>query len=167
MSEARQLREVLGKFVTGVVVVTASGNTGPVGLTANSFTSVSLDPPLVLFCVHRSSRVRGTFEVAGAFGVNILSEHQEAVSLQFSRPRDGRAEGIAFRRGTTGVPLLADALAYLDCDLEQQIDAGDHIIMLGRVRDYKVQRAGHRPLTFYSGRYSRLTSTSLPQRAHS
>lgn len=156
MSDTRSLRDVLGQFVTGVVVVTASGPLGPVGLTANSFTSVSLDPPLVLFCVHRSSRVRQVFDSAGAFGVNILSEQQESVSRQFARPSDERAHGLSFHHRGTGVPLLTDALAYLECEVEQQIDAGDHVIVLGRVRDHKVQRAGHRPLTFFSGRYAKL-----------
>ncbi|WP_019548494.1 flavin reductase family protein [Streptomyces sulphureus] len=156
MADTRCLRDVLGRFVTGVVAVTAAGPDGPVGLTANSFTSVSLNPPLVLFCVHRSSRVRQAFAQAGAFGVNILDESQEAVSRQFSRPAEERAGGLTFHRGQTGAPLLTDALAYLDCELEEQIEAGDHIIVLGRVRDHEVQWEGRRPLAFFSGRYTRL-----------
>lgn len=157
MPEAHALREVLGKFVTGVTVITAAGPDGPVGITANSFTSVSLDPALVLFCVHEASRVRATFGASSSFAVNILAAHQESVSRRFAGPADLRTEGVEFRRGSSGVPLLTDALAYLDCDLHQQISAGDHVIVIGRVRDVEVQCSGMRPLTFYGGRYASLS----------
>lgn len=157
MAESQSLREVLGKFVTGVTVITAFGHEGAVGVTVNSFTSVSLDPALVLFCLKRTSGVRPDFGVARSFAVNILSEHQESVSRRFSRSADKHIEGIAFRSGRTGAPLLSDVLAYLDCDLEQQLDVGDHVIVIGRVRDFKVQTVGVRPLTFYSGRYPSLS----------
>jgi flavin reductase (DIM6/NTAB) family NADH-FMN oxidoreductase RutF len=147
------LRAVLGRFVTGVTVVTAATPDGPVGITANSFTSVSLDPALVLFCIHHGSRVRTGFTGAGSFVVNILAEHQEPLSRKFAGPVEHRSEGVRFHYGRTGAPILADAMAYLDCDLYQQFDAGDHVIVLGQVRDHRVQRLGHRPLTVYRGRY--------------
>ncbi|MFJ6675693.1 flavin reductase family protein [Actinosynnema sp. NPDC091369] len=154
MSEHRSLREALGRFVTGVTVVTAASEQGPVGLTVNSFTSVSLDPALVLFCLRRDSRVGDVFESAASFAVNILGEHQESVSKRFSGPVEERTEGVALDFGVTGAPLLADALAYLDCDLHRRIDAGDHVIIIGWVRDFEIRRAEARPLAFYGGRYA-------------
>src|SRR5947207_10192254 len=160
MSEAHLLRDVLGRFVTGVTVVTASGTEGPVGITANSFTSVSLDPALVLFCIHQASRVRATFAVARFFAINILRADQESLSRRFSGPADKRVGGIAFRRGVTGAPLLDDALAYLECSVHRQIDAGDHVIVIGQVCDFKVQETGVQPLAFYRGRYASLNGLS-------
>jgi 3-hydroxy-9,10-secoandrosta-1,3,5(10)-triene-9,17-dione monooxygenase reductase component len=153
VADSRLLRKVLGKFVTGVVVVTASGPEGPVGITANSFTSVSLDPPLVLFCLHASSRMRRSLVLDGSFAVNILSRHHESLSRHFSGPVDRRADGIDFRRGVTGSPLLAEALAYLECDLCRLIEAGDHIIVIGKVQDCSARSSGDLPLAFYGGRY--------------
>jgi flavin reductase (DIM6/NTAB) family NADH-FMN oxidoreductase RutF len=162
MSE-NTLRDVLGKFVTGVTVVTAGGPSGPVGITANSFTSVSLDPALVLFCLHRSSRVRETFDTSRSFAVNILAGHQEALSRRFSSPVQRRTEGVEFTRGATGAPILAQALAYLDCELHRQIDAGDHVIVLGEVKAWHIQSTAA-PLAFYGGRYRELDATGASYR---
>jgi 3-hydroxy-9,10-secoandrosta-1,3,5(10)-triene-9,17-dione monooxygenase reductase component len=156
MRESHSLRDVLGRFVTGVTVVTASGPGGPVGITANSFTSVSLDPALVLFCVHRDSRVRAILKTSRSFAVNILTRHQESLSRQFSRSSDRRGEDTDFRFSETGTPLLADALAYLDCEVYRHLDAGDHVIVIGRVREYEIQSAAEGPLAFYGGRYTNL-----------
>ncbi|MGH3719485.1 MAG: flavin reductase family protein [Pseudonocardiaceae bacterium] len=150
------LRGVLGYFVTGVVVITTEDDRGPVGLTANSFTSVSLQPPLVLFCVHQSSRVRQSLDDSSFVGVNILGEEQEPVSRQFAAPWDDRFTGMAVHTGNTGAPLLSDALAHLECEVEKQVDAGDHVIVLARVHHLGVRSEGRRPLTFFGGRYGRL-----------
>jgi flavin reductase (DIM6/NTAB) family NADH-FMN oxidoreductase RutF len=147
------LREVLGRFVTGVVVVTSSDPDGPVGITANSFTSVSLDPPLVLFCVHVSSRARKSFESSRSFAVNILSQRHESLSRHFAGRADRRPGDVDFRCGVTGSPVLADALAYLECDVHRLVEAGDHTIVIGKVREYSVQSPDDRPLAFYGGRY--------------
>lgn len=152
MNEAT-LRAVLGLFTTGVTVVTATGPDGPIGVTANSFASVSLDPALVLFCIHRASRIRPALTDDGPFAINILAAHQEPLSRRFAGPVERRTEGVRFHHGVTGAPVLTDATAYLDCDLYRQFDAGDHVVVIGRVRDHGVQHPGHRPLTFYRGRY--------------
>ncbi|HEY0496721.1 MAG TPA: flavin reductase family protein [Kutzneria sp.] len=157
MTESDALRQVLATFLTGVTVVTTSGPDGPVGVTVNSFTSVSLDPALVLVCLKRSSGVRADFAEAKCFAVNILSEHQRSESRRFSRSAGKRLDDVPYRHGDTGAPLLTDALAYLDCELHEQIDAGDHVIVLGRVRDFGGPRPDVRPLVFYGGRYSSLS----------
>jgi len=154
--DPRALRSVLGYFVTGVAVITTEDGRGPVGLTANSFTSVSLQPPLVLFCVHQSSRVRQSLDDSGFVGVNILGEEQEAVSRQFAGPQNDRFAGMEVHAGNAGAPLLSGALAHLECEVEKQMDAGDHVIVLARVHHLSVRSEGHRPLTFFGGRYGRL-----------
>lgn len=153
MIESQALRQVLATFLTGVTVVTANGPDGAVGVTVNSFASVSLDPALVLVLLKRSSGVRADFTGARCFAVNILSEHQESVSRRFSRSADKFLDEVPYRYGDTGAPLLTEALAYVDCELYEQIDAGDHVIVIGRVRDFKVQRDDARPLVFYGGRF--------------
>ena len=105
--DPKALRGVLGYFVTGVAVITTEDERGPVGLTANSFASVSLQPPLVLFCVHRSSRVRQRLDDSVFVGVNILGEEQERVSRQFASQRNDRFAGMEVHTGNTGAPLLS------------------------------------------------------------
>lgn len=160
MSENAALRKVLGRFVTGVTVVTAVGASGPVGVTVNSFTAVSLDPALILFCLKASSDICSDFDTVSSFAVNILSERQEEISRRFARSARRWIEGIACKSVSTGAPVLTEALAYLDCDLEDRIEVGDHVIMLGRVRDFGAQRSELRPLTFYAGRYPSLSFSS-------
>lgn len=150
------LRCVLGYFVTGVAVITTENDHGLVGLTANSFASVSLRPPLVLFCVHQSSRVRHSLEESVFVGVNILSEDQEQVSRQFAGPHIDRFAGMEVHKGNTGAPLLSGALAHLECKVEKQLHAGDHVIVLARVHHLGAGNEGRRPLTFFGGRYGRL-----------
>ena len=145
-----RLRHVLGHFVTGVTVVTTMSDDGPVGMTVNSFTSVSLDPPLVLFCAaERSSTGRRVLE-AGAFAVNILGREQEDLCRRFARPVPDRFAGIEIELGPTGSPILRDALASLDCRLADHMPSGDHVIVVGRVVEAGVRRDGE-PLTFYKG----------------
>ncbi len=150
-----QFRSVLGHFATGVTVVTALDGGEPVGVAANSFTSVSLDPPLVLFCVSHTSSTWPRIERAGKFAVNMLGEHQEEVSRVFAQRGADRFGAVAWHVGVAGSPVLDDAIAYVDCTIEAQHRAGDHEIVVGRVVDLGMIE-GSRPLLFYRGRYARL-----------
>lgn len=144
------LRGVLGRFVTGVTVVTTRINDEPVGLTVNSFTSVSLDPPLVLFCVDYRSRTRNSFQRAGAFAINILGAEQETISRLFAKPGADRFANLDVRIGSTGSPILPDALAFLDCRIVGEFEGGDHLIVLGEVVDLGILH-DREPLTFFRG----------------
>lgn len=150
-----EFRRALGQFATGVTIVTAIADGGPVGLAANSFTSVSLDPPLVLFAVARSSGTWPRIEAARRFAVNILGEHQEEVSRVFASKDVDRFAAVDWHRGVGGSPVLHDTLAYLDCEFWAEYDGGDHVIVVGRVLDLGVTHAGG-PLLYFRGRYGRI-----------
>lgn len=147
-------RQALGHFATGVTVVATVHEDIPSGLCVNSFTSVSLDPPLVAFCVARHSTSWSRIRTARRFCVNILAEDQEEVSRLFATPGADRFRGIGWRLSSWGSPLLTGVLAWVDCTLEAENDAGDHVLVIGRVRDIGVGEKG-RPLVFYRGGYGR------------
>jgi 3-hydroxy-9,10-secoandrosta-1,3,5(10)-triene-9,17-dione monooxygenase reductase component len=151
--EARY-RQVLGHFATGVTVVTAVAGGEPLGLAVNSFTSVSLEPPLVAVCIAARSSTWPRVRDVGAFCVNILSEDQEAVSRVFAARGPKRFSGIGYEPARSGSPILAGVLAWIDCTIEAEYPGGDHFIVVGRVRDLGVSRE-HRPLVFYRGGYGR------------
>jgi 3-hydroxy-9,10-secoandrosta-1,3,5(10)-triene-9,17-dione monooxygenase reductase component len=142
------LRRVCSNFVTGVAVVTGRDGPEGTGLTINSFTSVSLDPPLVLLCIHRKSRMLGTLQRTGRFAINILAEHQQDVCRQFATADSRTITHVGTRAPLTGVPILRDALAYIECRVHREIDGGDHVIVLGEVLGLDVLGDG-RPLTFF------------------
>jgi 3-hydroxy-9,10-secoandrosta-1,3,5(10)-triene-9,17-dione monooxygenase reductase component len=150
-----QFRTVLGHFATGVTIVTAIDDGEPVGMAANSFTSVSLDPPLVLFCAANSSSTWPRIQRSRAFAVNILGEHQESVSRLFATKGADRFGTVAWRIGVGGSPVLEDVLAYLDCRIDSEHEAGDHVIVVGRVLDLGIA-VDASPLLFHRGAYSRL-----------
>jgi 3-hydroxy-9,10-secoandrosta-1,3,5(10)-triene-9,17-dione monooxygenase reductase component len=150
-------RTVLGHFATGVTVVTADDSEGPVGMACNSFTSVSLDPPLVLFCAAKNSTTWPRIQNAHHFAVNVLGEDDEALCRVFATKDADRFEGVTHHRGVTGAPILADALAYIDCETEAEHDAGDHVIVVGRVVELGYASEG-KPLLFYRGGYGRYES---------
>lgn len=146
------LRKALGAFPTGVTVMTTLDATGRAcGMTVNSFSSVSLDPPLVLWSQALSSRSYTVFRDAERFVVNILSEHQVQVSRQFSTPSDDRFRNVAFRSGLGGVPVIGSCAANLECVKVSAHPEGDHVIYIGRV--VRLERSGQRPLVFGNGRY--------------
>jgi flavin reductase (DIM6/NTAB) family NADH-FMN oxidoreductase RutF len=152
--DARRLRDAFGCFGTGVTVVTAFDVAGaPVGLTANSFTSVSLDPPLLLFCLDRRSRRAAVFQAAGAFAVNVLHAGQEALSTRFARgaTADDHLADIEWE-ASEGAPVLRDAMAVFACAKEAEHDGGDHLIVVGRVLrlDFRPEQD---PLLYFQGRY--------------
>lgn len=150
------LRQVMAEYPTGITVVAACDDRGePYGLTVNSFTSVSLDPPLVLVCIGRASSWHGHFVSGGGFSINLLSASQEEIAVRFSsEPSEGRFHGIAWERSPSGCPVLEDAVAWLDCSLDEVLSGGDHSILVGRV---EASGLSNRPsLLFHRGR---MTST--------
>jgi flavin reductase (DIM6/NTAB) family NADH-FMN oxidoreductase RutF len=149
-----RFRQVLGHFATGVTVVTGRNPAGPVGLAVNSFTSVSLDPPLVAFSVNRRSTTWPLLRAAGRFTVNILGADQEAVCRRFASTGRERFEGVGWRPSPGGSPVLDGALAWIDALVEVEHDAGDHLLVVGRVTGLDVVREGA-PLVFYRGGYGR------------
>lgn len=150
-----EMRQVLGHFATGVTVITAASADGPVGMAANSFTSVSLDPPLVLFCAGKSSGTWPLIEASGAFAVNVLDAGQEKISRLFASKEADRFAGVGHHAGVSGSPILKDALAFLDCRIETLHDAGDHVIVVGEVVQLGVLHEGS-PLVFFRGGYHQL-----------
>lgn len=143
------IRQVCGQFVTGVTALTSLDDGEPVGVTINSFTSVSLDPPLVLCCVHHRSRVLPALRSSGVFAVNILAEDQEEISLGLARAGGGLITAVDARHGVTGAPLIPGILAFLDCTVREVLDGGDHVIVIGQVVDLEVVRADGGPLMFF------------------
>lgn len=148
-ANSRAFRDALGKFATGVTVVTAEGPLGPLGMTANSFSSVSLDPPLVLWSVARTSARFAAFEQAQHFAIHILGADQETECHRFSRGGGAFAQS-APGRNAWGVPVLAHAIARFDCELHARHDGGDHLILVGRVLECRTAEGA--PLVFSAGR---------------
>jgi 4-nitrophenol 2-monooxygenase / 4-nitrocatechol 4-monooxygenase, reductase component len=153
-----EFRRVLGHFPTGVSVITTVHDGQLHGMTANSFTSVSLDPMLVLACLACGARTALAIQSAGHFAVNILAEDQEEVSQRFAKPGQDHFDGLDVIRAHRGLPLIPGALAYLVCSVEDVVQAGDHDIVLGRVEDCQASRNGASPLVFFKGGYSSLPS---------
>jgi 3-hydroxy-9,10-secoandrosta-1,3,5(10)-triene-9,17-dione monooxygenase reductase component len=151
---SRKFRDVLGRFCTGVTVVTSMSEGAPVGMTCQSFSSVSLDPPLVLFCPAKSSRAWPRMQRAGYFCVNLLSHDQLELSNGFAAKGADKFAGVSWRPSATGAPLLDGVLGWVDCTIYAVHEAGDHYVVIGRVMDLGVEDAPH-PLLFYRGRYAR------------
>ncbi|MEM8826072.1 MAG: flavin reductase family protein [Pseudomonadota bacterium] len=155
-SDSRTLRDALGCFATGVTVVTTLAEDGtPVGLTANSFTSVSLDPPLLLVCVAKSASSLTAFEAADAFAVNVLQIGQQPVSSRFATRGQDKFAGTRTERWSTGVPIIADSLASFECTRHALHDGGDHLILVGRVGRVRFEPRRD-PLLYFRGKYRRL-----------
>ena len=155
-SDPRTLRDALGCFATGVTVVTTLDEAGqPVGLTANSFSSVSLDPPLILFCLARSSTNVDRFRQAEHFAINVLHIGQQPTSGVFARSQADRFQDVAWETWDTGAPILSGALASFECGTEQIVEAGDHLVIIGRVRRARFEPRRD-PLLYFRGKYRRL-----------
>lgn len=152
MFDARALRDAFGAFLTGVTVVTSVNESGdPVGFTANSFTSVSLDPPLLLVCVAKTSRNCQTLTAAKGFAINILAEDQKDISNTFARPVEDRFAVVTWKMGPFGAPILDNVAAWFDCSLHQVTEAGDHVILIGRVEAF--ENSGRPGLGYARGGY--------------
>ena len=154
---ARDFRDALGRFATGVTVVTAASPEGPVGMTANSFASVSLDPALVLWSPARASRRFGAFEAAERFAIHILGAEQEHLCRAFAR-NSATFDGIDWEADDDGVPILAGCLARFDCARHAAHDGGDHLIIVGRVLSAAAREGA--PLVFSAGAYGRFTDAA-------
>ncbi len=148
-----QFRAALGMFATGVTIITAQGSDGVrVGVTANSFNSVSLEPPLVLWSLARGARTMPVFGRGSHYAINILAADQRAVAEQFASRRLDRFHGIAFREGRCGAPVLEGAAAVFECFNRSRYDEGDHVIFVGQV-EHCERREGASPLIYHGGRY--------------
>lgn len=151
--DPRAFRRALGNFATGVTIITAVTPEGHrTGVTANSFNSVSLDPPLVLWSLDKRSGACAIFEQAEHFAVNILASDQIDLSNQFARPNTDKFAGVALREGHGGCLLLEGCAASFQCEKHQVIDAGDHWILIGRVLEF--EDTGRSPLLYHQGAYS-------------
>jgi flavin reductase (DIM6/NTAB) family NADH-FMN oxidoreductase RutF len=149
---AAELRRVMGHFASGIVIVSGADRLGPVGLTCQSFFSLSLDPPLVALAPSHASRSWPRIAATGSFAVSILSSAQEALCRSFAVSGADKFDGVAWRTAHTGSPIIEGALAWADCRIEAVHEAGDHYLVTARVL-----HAGHvdgQPLLFYRGTYS-------------
>jgi len=156
---AGDFRSTLGAFATGVTVITTQGTDHPYGMTANAFSSVSLDPPLILVCIKKESEGNEVIQRNGVFAVNILGIEHEPISRFFAsrhRPRGQEAfSEIPHRSGVTGCPILEGAAGHLDCRLVASHEAGDHVIFIGEVVGLEMDPSVP-PLVFHQGQYCRL-----------
>ena len=148
------MRTVLGHFATGVAIITAFDGDEPVGMACNSFTSVSLEPQLVLFCAAKSSSTWPRIQAAQNWAANILNEDGEQVCRVFAQKGADRFAQVAYTMGRSGSPLLEDAIAYIDCETVAEHDAGDHVLVVGKVLELGYAPEG-KPLLFYRGGYGR------------
>ncbi len=163
--DARLLRRGLGNFATGVTVVTARGPGGEqVGVTANSFNSVSLDPPLILWSIDKRSTSHSVFDVASHFAVNVLAADQIELSNHFARAQANKFADVSYEPGLGGAPLLPDCAARFQCERHQQLDGGDHWILIGKVVAF--DDFGRSPLLYHQGAYAMaLPHPRAPRRA--
>jgi flavin reductase (DIM6/NTAB) family NADH-FMN oxidoreductase RutF len=162
-----EFRTALRCFAAGVTVVTTRDREGrPSGLTASAFTSVSLDPPLVLVCVDHAATAHPAFRTHGWFAVNVLRREQEALSRRFAESGGDKFRGVPCHEGRSGLPLLDGALATLECQVVEAHEAGDHTIFIGRVEAVAI--GGGQPLVYFHGGYHSLMAddnTRLGDRA--
>lgn len=150
-----EFRRALGRFATGVTVVTALGAPGrPEGVTVNAFASLSLAPPLILVCLAKATRALSVFETAGHFAVNVLSESQRHLSVAFSRVGENRFRGVSWSAWASGAPILEGCVANLECARTACHEGGDHVIVIGRVERLSVDNA-RLPLLYLGGHYRR------------
>jgi 3-hydroxy-9,10-secoandrosta-1,3,5(10)-triene-9,17-dione monooxygenase reductase component len=155
MLDSKELRRLMGHFATGVTIITTKGADGtPYGLTANAFTSLSLDPPLCIVCVDRKAESFAHFYDSKVFTVNILTREQEALSNRFAKSGGDKFTGVATIPGHHGAPLIDGALAHIECLITDTVEGGDHVVHVGRIERFDV-RSGE-PLLFYQGRYRAL-----------
>ncbi|WP_134323657.1 flavin reductase family protein [Cumulibacter soli] len=153
--DADLFRSVLGNFASGVTIVTAMDDGEPVGLTAQSFTSLSLDPPLVMFCPKLTSTSWPRIEHAGHFAANILAEGQESLGMSFAKSGGDKFADVGWSAGLSGAPLLDGVLAYIDCQIEAVHPGGDHQIVIGRVLHLAAD-AGRKPLVYFRSAFESL-----------
>lgn len=155
--DSQTFRRVLGHYPTGVCAITAMQPDGkPIGMTVGSFTSVSLDPPLVAFFPDRLSSTWAKIEAIGRFCVNVLAEHQESLCCALASRAEDKFAGVPYRLSSAGLPILEGIVAWIDCDLYAVHEAGDHFIVLGQVHSLDIEPAG-KPLLFFQGVYGQFS----------
>ena len=153
MDKLKKLRQCLGKFATGVTVVSCRDQDGkPCGITANSFSSVSLEPPLVLWNIAKVSKSLRAYLAAEHFAINVLSNQQQSLASHFAKSENGLFGDIGYRDSPQNVPVLSDTLAHLECRTHDIHDCGDHHIIIGDVINFELSDS--EPLIFYSGNYT-------------
>ncbi len=153
--KTRNLRQALGSFPTGVTVVSClDKNKNPLGFTANSFTSVSLDPQLISICIDKESFNIDSFSITKHFAVSVLSEDQQSISTTFATPNEDRFQNVEWRAEDTGSPIIENAVAWFDCNTRQVIDAGDHLILIGEIIAF--DSSPKTPLMYLRGNYVNL-----------
>lgn len=155
-----RFREVLGHVPTAVVIVTADGSGGPVAMAIGSFVSVSLDPLLVGFLPAKTSSSWPAIRQAGHFCVNVLADDQRHLSGTFASKGGDKFAGVKWQPGPSGSPVLDGCVAWIDCDIEREIDAGDHLLVLGKVTALEVAREAH-ALVFHRGDYTSTAAAAL------
>ena len=157
MIDPDTFRAVLGRFASGVTIVTARDNNGQDhGMTVSAFASLSLSPTLILLCIDHAASMYPLMIDHPSIGINILSSSQEEYSRRFAAEEDDRFDGIAIRRGQNGVVLLEDALAHMECRVVQHYDTGDHTIFIAEIDRAEPMAAEGRPLLYYRGGYAQL-----------
>lgn len=153
--DSRQLRNTLGAFATGVTVITTLDSDGtPRAMTANSFSSVSLDPPLVLWSIGKSAMAFNAFTCCQHFVVHVLKQEQQALSARVASREARTFDDLSMEHGIGNVPMFSDFLARIQCELHECLPGGDHIIVIGKVLDIELREGD--PLLFYSGQYREL-----------
>ncbi len=162
--DSRAFRDLCGRFATGITVVTMHDGDQAHGMTVNAFTSVSLDPLLLLICIDKTASVYEALERAGAFAVNILADDQRELAEFFAhhgREDEGDAMGgFTYRDGKTGSPILDGTLGWADCRFWRQADAGDHTVVMGEVVDMDLSQPDGLPLLFYASGYRYLNDSA-------
>lgn len=155
--ESEDFRAALGRFASGVTVVTVAHNGVRTGLTVSAFCSVSLNPPYILICIDKQSTSNDTLTSAGAFAVNILAEDQDGLSNHFAKRIEEKFDSVAYHDGKLGMPILEDTLGHLECTVVNTVDAGDHFIYIGQVESSGVN-TDRKPLLYYHSQYRSLTT---------
>jgi flavin reductase (DIM6/NTAB) family NADH-FMN oxidoreductase RutF len=162
--DSHRLRDALGQFATGIIVLTGQTDSGVrIGMTMNSFNSVSLDPPLVLFSIRRNSSSLAEWRQCARYGINVLREEQEGLSNRFAGGQTAKWDNLIVPASQTGVPIFPDALVTFECETYARYDGGDHEIFVARVialHDNKAEQG--RPILFFRGKYRQLANIGAP-----
>ncbi|GAA4819723.1 3-hydroxy-9,10-secoandrosta-1,3,5(10)-triene-9,17-dione monooxygenase reductase subunit [Tomitella cavernea] len=151
--DGRALRNLIGNFATGITIISTMSDEAPVGFACQSFSSLSLDPPMVLFCPMKTSRSWNAIEAAGRFGVTILAEDQQDACAVFGSRNPDKFASVDWHRSPGGMPILDGELAWIDCTVEKVVDGGDHHVVFGRVQAFGTGEPD-KPLLFYRGQYT-------------
>jgi flavin reductase (DIM6/NTAB) family NADH-FMN oxidoreductase RutF len=153
--DPRFFRDACGQFLTGVTIVTSTGENGqPVGITANSFTSVSLDPPLILVSLDKKLGSYSALMNSEGYAVQVLAEEQQELSGRFAKRGVDKFQELDYKEGLYNVPVISNALAVFEYRVDQKVDAGDHTLMIGKVERVQINDPTRRPLGYLRGRYT-------------